>query len=246
MNGHIMEYTTLSGSSQLNGSLHGSYGNSGSVMPQGCHHLHHKLPNGLTLLNGSGPLYSLGHSHTHDTPLPHSTMDFEHTHPHHMHSRGNMYTSVPQTDSSDCMNCQNFCNNNRCYTKANGNFSGGIKHHLVPCQLDGLEMVPLNHGSLLCHSNDNSAPQGICERVDVIREQMQVNLDSSQNLKSGTVQEVPGINYSGDSLQCLNSGEPLMHLERLDLSDLDCKEKNVWISTASLNGDLIHPTTQEI
>ncbi|KAK2848195.1 hypothetical protein Q7C36_009877 [Tachysurus vachellii] len=245
MNGHIMEYTTLSGSSQLNGSLHGSYGNSGSVMPQGCHHLHHKIPNGLTLLNGSGPLYSLGHSHTHDTPLPHSTMDFEHTHPHHMHSRGNMYTSVPQTDSSDCMNCQNFCNNNRCYTKANGNFSGGIKHHMVPCQLDGLEMVPLNHGSLLCHSNDNSAPQGICEAVDVIREQMQVNLDSSQNLKSGTVQEVPGIN-SGDSLQCLNSGEPLMHLERLDLSDLDCKEKNVWISTASLNGDLIHPTTQEI
>lgn len=85
MNGHIMEYTTLSGSSQLNGSMHGSYENSGSVMAQGCHHLHHKLPNGLKLLNGSGPLYSLGHSHTHDTPLPHSTVDFEHTHPHHIH-----------------------------------------------------------------------------------------------------------------------------------------------------------------
>ncbi|MCJ8733445.1 hypothetical protein PDJAM_G00223520 [Pangasius djambal] len=248
MNGHIMEYTTLPGSSQLNGNMHGSYGNSGSVMPQGCHHLHHKLPNGLTLLNGSGPLYSLGHSHTHDTPLPHSTVDFEHTHPHHMHSRGSMYTSVPQTDSSDCMSCQNFCNNNRCYTKANGNFSGGLKHHLVPCQLDGLEMVPLNHGSLLCRGSDSPAPQGICERADMIREQMQVNSDStsSQNSECGTGQEVPGTNYSRDSVQCVNSDEPLMCLERLDLSDLDCKEKTAWISTASLNGDLIHPTAQEI
>ncbi|KAF4072128.1 hypothetical protein AMELA_G00270790 [Ameiurus melas] len=248
MNGHIMEYTTLSSSSQLNSNMHGSYGNSGSVMPQGCHHLHLKLPNGLTLLNGSGPLYSLGHSHTHDTTLPHNTVDFEHTHPHHMHSRGSMYTSVPQTDSSDCMNCQNLCNNNRCYTKANGNFSGGLKHHLVPCQLDVLEMVPLNHGSIRCHGNDSPAPQGICERTDVIKEQVQVNSDStsSQNSESGTGQEMPGTNYSRDSVQCVNSDEPLMCLERLDLSDLDCKEKTSWNSTASLSGDFIHPTAQEI
>ncbi|KAI5615951.1 cell adhesion molecule-related/down-regulated by oncogenes precursor, partial [Silurus asotus] len=246
MNGHIMEYTTLSGSSQLNGNLHGSHGNSGSVMPQGCHHLHHKFSNGQTLLNGSGPVYSLGHSHTHDTSLPHSTVDFEHTHPHHLHSVRSMYTSVTQTDSSDCMNCQNFCNNNRCYTKANGNFSGGLKHHLVPCQPDGLEMVPLNHGSHLHHSKDSPVQQGTCERVDVIREQMQVNSDStsSQSFESGT--EVPGTNYSRDSIQCLNSDEPLMCLERLDLSNLDCKEKPTWISTASLNGDLIHPTAHEI
>lgn len=86
MNGHMMEYTTLSGSSQLNGNMHGHCMNSGSIMPQGCHYLHHKLPNGLTLLNGSGSVYSLGHSHTHDIPLPHSTVDFEHTHLHHVHS----------------------------------------------------------------------------------------------------------------------------------------------------------------
>ncbi|XP_053356547.1 cell adhesion molecule-related/down-regulated by oncogenes isoform X1 [Clarias gariepinus] len=248
MNGHILEYTTLSGSSQLNGNMHGSYENNGSVMPQSCHHLHHKLPNGLTLLNGSGPHYSMGHSHTHDIPLPHSTMDFDHAHPHHMHSREGLYTSVPQTDSSDCMNCQNFCNNNRCYTKANGNFTGGLKHHLVPCQLDGLEMLPLNHGSLLCHGNDCPEPQGNCERADGIREQMQVNSDStsSRSSQSGTEQEVQGIIFSKDSAQCVNSDEPLMCLERLDLSDLDCREKTIWISTSSLNGDLIHPTAQEI
>ncbi|KAF7699184.1 hypothetical protein HF521_003926 [Silurus meridionalis] len=246
MNGHIMEYTTLSGSSQLNGNLHGSHGNSGSVMSQGCHHLHHKFPNGQTLLNGSGPVYSLGHSHTHDTSLPHSTVDFEHTHPHHLHSRGSMYTSVTQTDSSDCMNCQNFCNNNRCYTKANGNFPGGLKHHLVPCQPNGLEMVPLNHGSHLHHSKDSPVQQGTCERVDVIREQMQVNSDSTSSQSFESKTEVAGTNYSRDSIQCLNSDEPLMCLERLDLSNLDCKEKPTWISTASLNGDLIHPTAHEI
>ncbi|XP_060779498.1 cell adhesion molecule-related/down-regulated by oncogenes isoform X2 [Neoarius graeffei] len=248
MNGHMMEYTTLSGSSQLNGNMHGHCMNSGSIMPQGCHHLHHKLPNGLTLLNGSGSLYSLGHSHTHDIPLPHRTVDFEHTHLHHVHSRGSTYTSVPQMDTADGMSCQNFCNNNRCYTKANGNFSGGLKHQLVPCQLDGLEMVPLNHGSLLCHGTDSLAPQGICERMDVEMEQMQVNADSkaSQNFEGITGQDVPDTSYNRDSVECVNSDEPLMCLERLDLSDLDCKEKPAWITTASLNGDLIHPTTQEI
>lgn len=86
----------------------------------------------------------------------------------------------------------------RCYTKASDNFSGDLKHQLVPCQLDGLEMVPLNHGSLLCHGTDSPAPQGICERMDVDREQMQVNADSksSQNSESVTGQEVPGTSCS--------------------------------------------------
>lgn len=49
-----------------------------------------------------------------------------------------------------------------------------------------------------------------------------------------------------DSVQCVDSDEPLMCLERLEQSDLDCKEKSSWISTTSLNGDLIHQTAQEI
>lgn len=91
----------------------------------------------------------------------------------------------------------------RCYTKANGNFSGDLKHHLVSYQLDGLEMVPLNHGSLLCHGNDSPVAQGICERADVIKEQVQVNSDStsSQNSESGTGQEMPGTNYSRGELE---------------------------------------------
>lgn len=86
----------------------------------------------------------------------------------------------------------------RCYAKANDNFSGGLKHHLVPCQLDGLEMVPLNYGSLQCHDNESPAPQVMCEQVAVSREQMQVSSDSasSKNSESGTRPELPATSYS--------------------------------------------------
>lgn len=87
MNGHVLEYTTLPGASRINGGVHGGYGHSGPMLPQGCHHLHHKLPNGLALLNGSGGLFSPGHPHSHDGTLPHSTRgDCEHSHPHHHHN----------------------------------------------------------------------------------------------------------------------------------------------------------------
>lgn len=86
MNGHVLEYTTLPGSGRINGGVHGGYGHSGPILPQGCHHLHHKLPNGLALLNGTGGLFSPGHPHGHDGTLPHSTRDCEHSHPHHHHN----------------------------------------------------------------------------------------------------------------------------------------------------------------
>uniref|UniRef100_A0A3B4C4Z7 Cell adhesion associated, oncogene regulated n=1 Tax=Pygocentrus nattereri TaxID=42514 RepID=A0A3B4C4Z7_PYGNA len=237
MNGHVLEYTTLPGSSRVNGSIHAGYGHGGPVMPQGCHHLHHKLPNGLTLLNGSGPLYPSGHSHSHDTPLQHSTMDYEHPHPHtHIHNGGGMYTALPQTDSSDCMNCQNFCNNNRCYTKANGNFSGGtlpLMHRVAQCQLDGLEMVPLNHSSLRCSGNDSPQFHGNSEQEAAVETE-----DTAQRHAQSTIPEEP--------LQCVDSDGPVVCWERLGLPDLDCKDKTAWISSASLTGDLIQPTVQEI
>uniref|UniRef100_A0A8C4DE93 Cell adhesion molecule-related/down-regulated by oncogenes n=1 Tax=Dicentrarchus labrax TaxID=13489 RepID=A0A8C4DE93_DICLA len=96
MNGHVLEYTTLPGSSRINGGVHGGYGHSGPILPQGCHHLHHKLPNGLALLNGNGSLFSPGHPHSHDGTLPHSTRDCEHSHPHHHHN----VSSAVQTPQS--------------------------------------------------------------------------------------------------------------------------------------------------
>uniref|UniRef100_A0A672FS79 Cell adhesion associated, oncogene regulated n=1 Tax=Salarias fasciatus TaxID=181472 RepID=A0A672FS79_SALFA len=157
LNGHVLEYTTLPGTSCLNGGIHGGYGHSGQMLPQGCHHLHHKLPNGLAMLNGSGGLFSPGHPHGHDGTLPHSTRDCEHSRPHHHHNGGGMYTALPQTESSDCMSCQNLCNNNRCYNKTNGTFSSGtlpLMHRVAPCQQDGLEMVPLGQVSSQCRGSD--------------------------------------------------------------------------------------------
>uniref|UniRef100_A0A8C2Z099 Cell adhesion associated, oncogene regulated n=1 Tax=Cyclopterus lumpus TaxID=8103 RepID=A0A8C2Z099_CYCLU len=148
MNGHVLEYTTLPGSSRINGGIHGGYGHSGPMLPQGCHHLHHKLPNGLALLNGSGSLAA-----------PQSTTNLKTACLIHIHDiqGGGMYTALPQTESSDCMSCQNLCNNNRCYNKTNGTFSSGtlpVMHRVAPCQQDGLEMVPLGQVSSQCHGLD--------------------------------------------------------------------------------------------
>ncbi|XP_072550746.1 cell adhesion molecule-related/down-regulated by oncogenes [Salminus brasiliensis] len=251
MNGHVLEYATLPGSSRLNGSVHSGCGHGGPVMPQGCHHLHHKLPNGLTLLNGSGPLYPAGHPHSHDTPLPHSTMDYEHTHPHHIHNGGGMYTALPQTDSSDCMNCQNFCNNNRCYTKANGNFSGTLPlmHRVAPCQLDGLEMVPLNHGSPRCRGDDSPQHHGSSEQEVAEDPDEDTGLTAIHNHSCVQVDVEPGVEQRGEPeepVQCVDMDGPVVCWERLGLPDLDCKEKTAWISSASLSGELIQPTAQEI
>uniref|UniRef100_A0AAX7TMR7 Cell adhesion associated, oncogene regulated n=1 Tax=Astatotilapia calliptera TaxID=8154 RepID=A0AAX7TMR7_ASTCA len=158
LNGHVLDYTTLPGNSRINGGIHSGYGHSGQMLPQGCHHLHHKLPNGLALLNGSGNLYTPGPPHGHNGTLPHSTRDCEHSHPHHHHNGGGMYTALPQTESSDCMSCQNLCNNNRCYNKTNGTFSSGtlpLMHRVAPCQQDGLEMVPLGQVSSQCRGHDS-------------------------------------------------------------------------------------------
>uniref|UniRef100_W5LK41 Cell adhesion associated, oncogene regulated n=1 Tax=Astyanax mexicanus TaxID=7994 RepID=W5LK41_ASTMX len=247
MNGHVLDYSTLQGSGRVNGGVHSGCGHGGHVMPQGCHHFHHKLPNGMTLLNGSGPLYPAGHPHSHDTPLPHSTEDYEHPHPHphshHLHNGGGMYTALPQTDSCDCMNCQNFCNNNRCYKKANGNFSGTLPlmHHMAPCQLDGLEMVPLNHGSPRCRGEDSPQLRGNSDQevCDDPGEHTVLAHIHHQSRMSVDVEVEPVVEQRG-------SGRPVVCWESLGLPDLDCKEKPAWISTPSLSGDLIQPTAQKI
>ncbi|KAG9273311.1 cell adhesion molecule [Astyanax mexicanus] len=259
MNGHVLDYSTLQGSGRVNGGAHSGCGHGGHVMPQGCHHFHHKLPNGMTLLNGSGPLYPAGHPHSHDTPLPHSTEDYEHPHPHphshHLHNGGGMYTALPQTDSCDCMNCQNFCNNNRCYKKANGNFSGTLPlmHHMAPCQLDGLEMVPLNHGSPRCRGEDSpqlrgNSDQEVCDDpgehtvLAHIHHQSRVSVD----VEVEPVVEQRDLTEPEEPEQFEDLDGPVVCWESLGLPDLDCKEKPAWISTPSLSGDLIQPTAQKI
>ncbi|XP_065138845.1 cell adhesion molecule-related/down-regulated by oncogenes [Paramisgurnus dabryanus] len=247
MNGHVLEYSTLPGSGHVNGSLRSGCGHSAPMMPQACHHLHHKLPNGLALLNGSGGLYpSGGHPHTHDTSLPHNTMEYDHPHPHHLHNGGGMYTALPQNDSSDCMSCQNFCNNNRCYTKTNGTLP--VMHRVAARQPDGLELLPLNTALSRCQGRDSPQLNGTHERNSVQEVEEGKAPPPSQNSPCQPVETKSSVEQQrgGQHVQIEDSEGPVVCWQQLGLSDLDCKDKTVWISTGNLTGDFIQPTVQEI
>ncbi|XP_043936763.1 cell adhesion molecule-related/down-regulated by oncogenes isoform X2 [Protopterus annectens] len=106
INGQVMEYTTLPGTSRINGNIHGSFIGNGTVS-NGCPHLHHKIHNGVNgIMNGGTGLYP-GHTNS----LSRAHMDYEHSH--HFMNGGGMYTAVPQTDPAECINCRNCRNNNR-------------------------------------------------------------------------------------------------------------------------------------
>ncbi|XP_056139433.1 cell adhesion molecule-related/down-regulated by oncogenes [Lampris incognitus] len=255
MNGHVLEYTALPGTSRINGGIHGGYGHSGPMLPQTCHHLHHKHPNGLALLNGSGGHFSPGHPHSHDGTLPHSAVDCEHSHPHphphHHHNGGGMYTALPQTESSDCMSCQNLCNNNRCYTKTNGTFSSGtlsLMHRMAPCQQDGLEMVPLGQVLTQCHRLDSQPDSG--ERQAEPGDEPDEDKSSSAPQHSCCLARdgvnCPGDNTAEEELKCVDTEGPVVCWESLGLPDLDCDEKPGWISGNTLPGELIQPGPQEV
>ncbi|XP_075892801.1 cell adhesion molecule-related/down-regulated by oncogenes isoform X2 [Nelusetta ayraudi] len=261
MNGHVLEYTALPGSGHINGGVHGGYGHSGPILPQGCHHLHHKLPNGLALLNGTAGLYTGGHPHGHDGTLPRSTRECDHSHPHHHHNGGGMYTALPQTESSDCMSCQNLCNNNRCYSKANGTFPAGtlpLMHRVAPCQQDGLEMVPLGHVSSQCHGPDGHARPNTTttttDQGDDTGQQQQADEQreaspSSQHsccLVGKSDSRAPDDDSAEDMLEYVHTDGPVLCWDSLGLPDLDCDEKPGWMSSSSLAGELIQAGPQEV
>ncbi|XP_029699616.1 cell adhesion molecule-related/down-regulated by oncogenes [Takifugu rubripes] len=245
MNGHVLEYATLSGSGHINGGIPGGYSH-GALIPQGCHHLHHKLPNGLTLLNGTGSLYSRGH----DGTLAHGNRDCEHSHPHHHHNGGGMYTALPQTESSDCMSCQNLCNNNRCY-KANGTFPGGtlpLMHRVAPCQQDGLEMVPLGQVTSQCLGPDGQMHLG--DRGAEAGQNPEEQRESSPSQHScclvGNSERYPMENTAETEVEYTDRDGPVVCWDSLGLPDLDCDQKPVWISSSSLAGELIQAGPQEV
>ncbi|NXM33384.1 CDON protein, partial [Oxyruncus cristatus] len=139
INGQMIEYTTLPGTSRVNGSIHGSF--LGNGLGNGCPHVHHKVANGVNgVVNGGAGLYP-GHSNS----LSRTHVDYEH--PHHLVNGGGMYTAVPQADPSECISCRNCRNNNRCFTKTNGTFGSAALPVVplgAPFQQDGVEMKPLS------------------------------------------------------------------------------------------------------
>ncbi|XP_062053289.1 cell adhesion molecule-related/down-regulated by oncogenes isoform X1 [Lepus europaeus] len=142
IHGQMLDYATLSGANPINGSVRRGFLSNGGLT-NGCSHLHHKAPNGVSgMVNGNlnGGLYS-GHTNS----LTRTRVDFEHS---HLVNGGGLYTAVPQIDPMECINCRNCRNNNRCFTKTNSTLSSSslpVVPEAAPYPQDGLEMKPLNH-----------------------------------------------------------------------------------------------------
>ncbi|RMB92089.1 hypothetical protein DUI87_31618 [Hirundo rustica rustica] len=140
VNGQMIEYTTLPGTSRVNGSIHGNFLSNG--LSNGCPHVHHKVANGVNgIMSAGGAGLYPGHTNS----LSRTHVDYEH--PHHLMNGGGLYTAVPQADPSECISCRNCRNNNRCFTKTNGAFGSSALPMVplgAPFQQDGVEMKPLS------------------------------------------------------------------------------------------------------
>ncbi|KAJ7305069.1 hypothetical protein JRQ81_010877 [Phrynocephalus forsythii] len=171
ISGQMVEYTTLPGTSLINGNVHGNFISNGSHS-NGCLHLHHKVPNGLNgIMNGvvnGGSAYP-GHTNS----LSRAPADYEHTH--HLGNGGEVYPTMPQVDHAECANCRNCRNNNRCFTKNSGSFGSNtvpVMPIIAPFQQDGLEMKPLNHVMVaMCLAA--TAPECNAETEEKCREQVE-------------------------------------------------------------------------
>lgn len=77
INGQMIEYTTLPGTSRVNGSIHGNF--LGNGLSNGCPHVHHKVANGVNgIVSGGGAGLYPGHTNS----LSRTHVDYEH--PHHL------------------------------------------------------------------------------------------------------------------------------------------------------------------
>ncbi|NXR17564.1 CDON protein, partial [Cinclus mexicanus] len=156
INGQMIEYTTLPGTSRVNGSIHGNFLSNG--LSNGCPHVHHKVPNGVNgIMSGGGAGLYPGHTNS----LSRTHVDYEH--PHHLMNGGGLYTAVPQTDPSECISCRNCRNNNRCFTKTNGALGGSALPVVplgAPFQQDGVEMKPLSPHIMVAMCLASASPEG--------------------------------------------------------------------------------------
>ncbi|NWT82025.1 CDON protein, partial [Lanius ludovicianus] len=155
INGQMIEYTTLPGTSRVNGSIHGNFLSNG--LSNGCPHVHHKVANGVNgIMSGGGAGLYPGHTNS----LSRTHVDYEH--PHRLVNGGGMYTAVPQADPSECISCRNCRNNNRCFTKTNGTFGSSALPVVplgAPFQQDGVEMKPLSPHVMVAMCLASASPE---------------------------------------------------------------------------------------
>ncbi|XP_053308310.1 cell adhesion molecule-related/down-regulated by oncogenes [Spea bombifrons] len=154
LNGQIIEYTA---GSHTNNRSHGGFMGNGSL---GCPHMHHKVHAGLNgMMNGD--LYP---------GCPSSMKETFVDLPRHPNIGGGLYAAIPQADPSECINCRNCCNNNRCFSNegvttvpAVATFQSvshiGDHKHPISMKLDG-------SGGLEGQSNEESSPHSPCLKCE--------------------------------------------------------------------------------
>ncbi|XP_008581945.1 PREDICTED: cell adhesion molecule-related/down-regulated by oncogenes [Galeopterus variegatus] len=233
INGQMVEYTTLSGTSRINGNVHGGCLSNGSLS-NGCSHLHHKVPNGVNgIVNGSlnGGLYS-GHTNS----LTRTHVDFEH--PHHLVNAGGMYTAVPQIDPLECVNCRNCRNNNRCFTKTSSTFSSSplpVVPVVAPYRQDGLEMRPLSHMKMpVCLASTvpncgQSPEESIKDSMAPVPTQHPCCQDHVNDISPDHTEDTAEFKR-GDSCVHSETENKILSWNPLILSPVseDCTEKTTW------------------
>lgn len=236
INGQMVEYTTLSGTARINGSVHGGFLSKGSLS-NGCSHLHHKGPSGVNgILNGSinGGLYS-----AHTNSLTRTRVEFEH--PHHLVNGGGMYTAVPQIDPLECVNCRNCRNNNRCFTKTNSPLP------LVPVVAsypqDGLEMKPLSTLKVpVCPASTvpdcgQLPEESIKDSVAPAPTQHTCCQDNTSDINSDSTEDTAEFSR-GEGSSCSGAEDKVLSWNPLILSPVleDCTEKTAWSPGLPLDG----------
>ncbi|KAM9113946.1 cell adhesion molecule-related/down-regulated by oncogenes isoform 1-T3 [Pangshura tecta] len=248
INGQRVEYATLPGTSRINGSIHGNFISNGTLS-NGCPHLHHKIPNGVNGIMNGGLNGGTGLYPGHTNSLSRTHMDYEH--PHHLVNGGGVYTAVPQTDPSECINCRNCRNNNRCFTKTNGTFSSNtlpVVPIVAPYQQDSLEMKPMNHVMVaMCLAS--TVPERSVEMEEDGKEK--VEQPSTQHSCCQENMNQINIDYpEGDICAHSETSNHILSWSPLILQPVskDCNEKSGWNSpgvTLNSSGDLRQLHTQE-
>uniref|UniRef100_UPI00398F189C cell adhesion molecule-related/down-regulated by oncogenes isoform X3 n=1 Tax=Pristiophorus japonicus TaxID=55135 RepID=UPI00398F189C len=244
VNGQLMEYTTLPGTSRINGSIHGSFIGNGSLS-NGCPHLHHKVSNGMNgLMNGGTALYP-----NHTNSLQRTHMDYDQAH--HIMNGGGIYTALPQTEPSECINCRNCRNNNsRCFTKTNGTFPSNnlpMMQRTPTCHQDTMEMVPLNHiivplcpGSIVTEHNGEAECESTKESAEQFPSQDSCcndHLDQSyeDNMEGD---EYPELETENQTLSCVPPS--------FDSAPMDCDNPTAWSTTGAVEGNSSKDPTEEL
>lgn len=245
VNGQLMEYTTLPGTSRINGSIHGSFIGNGSLS-NGCPHLHHKVSNGMNGLmnggiNGGTTLYPASHTNS----LSSTHMDCDQVR--HVMNGGGMYNALPQTEPSECINCRNCRNNNRCFTKPNGTFPSNNlpMMQLTPtCHEDSMEMVPLNHiiaplcpGIIAAENNSEEEYDSTKENAEPAPSQESCCNENQDHSIEDNVEgnEYPNLEIENQTLSC----DPPSNTNPMD-------NATAWSTTGLTEGNTCKDTTEEL